>query len=78
MGLFYQNFPQMDTYFFFVQVTSFQVLCKLIPMSYFLKIFTKLQVVDPIHEQIKFVQSSMKSTQFEAPSTILLSEQIHC
>jgi hypothetical protein len=40
-----------------------QVLCKLVPMSSFLKIFMKLEVVDPIHEQIKYVQSSIKSTQ---------------
>ncbi len=32
-------------------------------MSFFFKIFTKLQVVDPTHEQMKFVQSSIKSTQ---------------
>jgi hypothetical protein len=42
---------------------SFQVLWKLVPMSYFLKIFVKLQVADPTHKQIKFVQSSIKSTQ---------------
>jgi hypothetical protein len=43
--------------------TSFQNLCKLVPMSSFLKIFVKPQVANPIHEQIKFVQSSIKSTQ---------------
>jgi hypothetical protein len=32
-------------------------------MSSFLKISVKLQVANPTHEQIKFVQSSIKSTQ---------------
>jgi hypothetical protein len=32
-------------------------------MFSFLKSYVKLQVADPIHEQIKFVQSSIKSTQ---------------
>jgi hypothetical protein len=43
--------------------SSFQTIYKLVPMSSFLKISMKLQVVDPTHEQIKYVQSSMKSTQ---------------
>jgi hypothetical protein len=32
-------------------------------MFSFFKIFVKLQVADPTHEQIKFIQSSIKSTQ---------------
>jgi hypothetical protein len=40
-----------------------QVLCKLVPIFYFFKIFVKLQVVNSTHEQIKFVQNSIKSTQ---------------
>jgi hypothetical protein len=40
-----------------------QIICKLVPMSSFPKISMKLQVVDPTHEQIKYVQSSIKSTQ---------------
>ncbi len=43
--------------------SSSQVLCKLVPMSSFFKISVKLEVVDPTHEQMKFVQSSIKSTQ---------------
>jgi hypothetical protein len=43
--------------------TSFQNLYKLVPMFFFLKLFVRLQVVNPTHEQIKFVQSSIKSTQ---------------
>jgi len=35
--------------------SSFQVLYKLLPISSFLEIFMKLQVVDPTHEQIKYV-----------------------
>jgi len=42
---------------------SFQILDKLVPMFSFFKIFMKLQVANPTHEQIKFVQSSIKSTQ---------------
>jgi hypothetical protein len=41
-----------------------QVFCKLVAMSSFIKIFVKPRVVDPTHEQIKYVQSSIKSTQF--------------
>jgi hypothetical protein len=44
--------------------SSSQILYKFVSMFYFLKIFVKLQVVDPTHEQIKFVQSSIKSIQF--------------
>ncbi len=43
--------------------SSSQVLYKLVPMSSFLKISMKLQVIDSTHEQIKYVQSSLKSTQ---------------
>jgi hypothetical protein len=39
------------------------LLYKLVPMSYFFKIYMKLQVIDPTHEQFKYVQSSIKSTQ---------------
>jgi len=42
---------------------SSQVLYKLVPMFFFLKISMKLQAVDPTHEQIKSIQSSIKSTQ---------------
>jgi hypothetical protein len=42
---------------------SSQVLYKLVPMSSCLKISVKLQVAYPTHEQIKYVQSSIKSTQ---------------
>jgi hypothetical protein len=42
--------------------SSSQVLYKLVPMFSFLKICVKLQVVDPTHEQFKFVQNSIKST----------------
>jgi len=42
---------------------SFQVLWKLVPMFSFPKIFMKLQVADPTHEQIKYAQSSIKSIQ---------------
>ncbi len=42
---------------------SSQVFCKLVPMFSFLEISMKLQVADPTHKQIKFVQSSIKSTQ---------------
>jgi hypothetical protein len=56
---FYANgFP----FFFLFKNSSFQILYKLVPMFSFLKISLKLQV-DPIHEQIKFVQSLIKSTQ---------------
>jgi hypothetical protein len=41
----------------------FQILYKLVPMFSFFKTSTKLQVVDPTHEQIKFAQSLIKSTQ---------------
>jgi hypothetical protein len=41
----------------------FQVFYKLVSMSSFLKIFVKLQDANPTHEKIKFVQSSIKSTQ---------------
>jgi len=41
----------------------FQILYKLAPMSSFFKISAKLQVTNPTHEQIKLVQSSIKSTQ---------------
>jgi hypothetical protein len=34
----------------------------------------KLQVVDPTHEQMKFVQSSINQAKFEAPSRTLLSK----
>ncbi len=42
---------------------SFQVLWKLVPMFSFPKIFMKLQVADPTHEQIKYAQTSIKSIQ---------------
>ncbi len=38
-----------------------QVLCKLVPMSYFLKISVKLQIADPTHKQFKYVQSSINN-----------------
>jgi hypothetical protein len=56
--LFFLSFLQIGAHVFF-----FQDLWKLVPMSSFLKIVVKLQVADPIHEQIKFVQRSIKSTQ---------------
>jgi hypothetical protein len=34
----------------------------------------KLQVVDPTHEQMKFVQSSINQSKFEAPSKTLISK----
>jgi hypothetical protein len=40
---------------FLLKNSSSQILYKLVPMSFFFKIFVKLQVVDPTHEQIKFV-----------------------
>jgi hypothetical protein len=41
-----------------------RVFYKLVPMSSFFKIYVKLHwVVDPIHEQLKSIQSSIKSTQ---------------
>ncbi len=40
-----------------------RILYKLVHMFSFFKISKKLQVVDPTHEQIKFAQSSIKSTQ---------------
>jgi hypothetical protein len=43
--------------------SSSQILFKLVPMSSFIKISMKLQVEDPTHEQIKYLQSSIKSTQ---------------
>jgi len=42
--------------------SSFQVFCKLVFMFSFFKIFVKLKVVDPTHEQIKYVQSSIKNS----------------
>jgi hypothetical protein len=57
-------FVQIGSYIYsLLKNFSFQVLWKLVPMSSFLKIFVKLQVADPTHEKIKFVQNSIKSTQ---------------
>jgi hypothetical protein len=55
---------QMGSHIFsFLKNSSFQKIYKLVPMFSFFKISVKLKVVDPTHKQIKFVQSSIKSTQ---------------
>jgi hypothetical protein len=54
---------QMGYHISLLKNFSSQVLHKLVPMSFFLKISMKLLVEDPIHEQIKSIQSSIKSTQ---------------
>jgi len=60
----FSNFMQMGSHISSLfKIFFFQVLCKSVPMSSFLKIYVKLQVANPTHEQIKFVQSSIKSTQ---------------
>jgi len=62
--VFFSSFMQMGSHISsWFKNFFFQVLCKLVPMFSFLKIYVKLQLVDPIHEQIKYVQSSIKSTQ---------------
>jgi hypothetical protein len=61
---FFSSFMQMGSHIIFLlKNSSSQILYKLVPMSFFFKIFVKLQVVDPTHEQIKFVWSLIKSTQ---------------
>ncbi len=61
---FLSSFMQMGFHISFLFKNFYsQVLCKLVPMFSFLKISMKIQVVDPTHEQIKYVQSSIKSTQ---------------
>jgi len=61
---FFSRSMQMSSHIFsLLKNSSFQTIYKLVPMSSFLKIFVKLQVAYPTHEQIKYVQSSMKSTQ---------------
>jgi len=58
---FYVNgFPYL---FILLKNSSSQVIYKLVPMSYFLKIFVKLQAINPTHEQVKSIQSSIQSTQ---------------
>jgi hypothetical protein len=61
---FFSSSIQMGSHIsFLLKNSSFQVFHKLVPMFFFPKISMKLQVVDPTHKQIKFVQSSIKSTQ---------------
>jgi len=62
---FFSSFMQMGFHIsFLLKKSLFQILYKLVLMSSFPKISMKLHwVVDPIHEQIKSVQSSIKSTQ---------------
>jgi len=61
---FFSNSMQMGSHISFLfKNFFFEVLCKLVPISSFLKISMKLQVANPTHEQIKFVQSSIKWTQ---------------
>jgi hypothetical protein len=52
----------MDTHFFFAQELLFSSSLQIGTHVFFLKISMKLQVVDPIHKQINYVQSSIKST----------------
>jgi len=61
---FFSNSMQMGSHIssLFKKKNS-EVLCKFVPISFFFKISMKLQVANPTHEQIKFVQSSIKSTQ---------------
>jgi hypothetical protein len=47
-------------------------------MFSFLKISMKLQVANPSHEQIKSVQSSIKSAQVWSSINNFFLEQIHC
>ncbi len=50
-------------FFFLLKNSSSQIIYKLVPMSSFLKIFVKLQAINPTHEQVKSIQSSIQSTQ---------------
>ncbi len=62
---FFSSFMQMGSHISsLLKKSLFQILYKLVLMSYFPKISMKLHwVVNPIHEQIKSIQSSIKSTQ---------------
>jgi hypothetical protein len=61
---FFSSFMQMDFHISSLLKNFYsQVLCKLVPMFSFLRISMELQVADLTHEQIKSIQSSIKSTQ---------------
>ncbi len=61
---FFSSSMQMGSHISYLfKNSSSQILCKLVPMSFVFKIFVKLQVADLTNQQIKSIQSSIKSTQ---------------